>query len=193
MPLQLDRMAELDAALGAGALLLVPNYRSSDQLVDQVCHHRQREHSSSVFRRPAIRAIDLWFRELWDELAQLHHADSLRWRVLEPLEEQLLWQQVIQRVSPELLLLNRHGTAASVSEAWRLLQQWQLPLTELRKQLSTAGASKDDREYAWSWLQAFEQTLQGMQRRLARFIAADPAALDQATLQATARELASIF
>src|SRR5688572_30657919 len=100
MPLQLDRMAELDAALAGGAILLVPNYRSSDQLVDQLCHHRQRTQRGSVFPRPAIRAIDLWFTELWEQLTQLHAAEQLQWRVLQPVEEQLLWQQLIQRVSP---------------------------------------------------------------------------------------------
>jgi ATP-dependent helicase/nuclease subunit B len=184
MPLQLDRMAELDTALSAGAILLVPNYRSSDQLVDQLCLQRQRtqlsQASTAVFPRPAIRAIDLWFRELWEQLAQLHQADTLQWRVLEPVEEHLLWQQLIHRVSPELLLLNRNGTAATVSEAWRLLQQWQLPLTELRIHLSAADdpALKDDREYAVGWLQAFEQmcrrqhllSFSGMLQQLLQFI-----------------------
>src|SRR5688572_29849098 len=107
MPLQLDRMAELDAALSAGALLLVPNYRSSDQLVEQLCRHRQRTHGGVVFPRPAVRAVDLWFTELWEQLTQLHDADVLQWRVLQPTEEQLLWQQLIHKASPELLLLNR--------------------------------------------------------------------------------------
>ncbi len=179
--MQLDRMAELDATLSTGAVLLVPNYRSSDQLVDQVCQHRQMVEHATVFRRPAIRAVDLWLRELWEQLAQLHQADSLHWRVLEPVEEQLLWQQLIHKVSPELLLLNRNGTAAAVSEAWRLLQQWQLPLTELRSHLSAAGdpALKDDREYALGWIQAFEQrcrhdrllSFSGMLQHLLQFVA----------------------
>ncbi|HEY0961311.1 MAG TPA: PD-(D/E)XK nuclease family protein [Pseudomonadales bacterium] len=183
MPLRLDRMAELDAALAAGALLLVPNYRSSDQLVDQLCLHRQQTQAGigNVFRKPPIRAIDLWFTELWNELAQLHGADVLQWRVLQPMEEQLLWQQVIESESPELVLLNRDGTASTVAEAWRLLQQWQLPLGELRRHLSVGNdpAHRDDREYAWQWLQAFEQqcrqrqllTFSGMLVQLLQFIA----------------------
>jgi ATP-dependent helicase/nuclease subunit B len=180
MPLQLDRMAELDAALSAGALLLVPNYRSSDQLVEQLCRHRQRTHGGVVFPRPAVRAVDLWFTELWEQLTQLHDADVLQWRVLQPTEEQLLWQQLIHKASPELLLLNREGTATAAAGAWRLLQQWQVPLTELRQHLglASAPAQKDDREYAWSWLQAFDQlcrrqrllTFSSMLQQLLRFV-----------------------
>ncbi len=159
MPLQLDRMAELDAALASGALLLVPNYRSSDQLVDQLCRHRQRTLGGAVFSRPAIRAIDLWLAELWEQLTALHNAETLQWRVLQPAEEQLLWQQLIRKASPELLLLNRDGTATAAASAWRLLQQWQVPPAELRRHLGLASDpdQKDDREYAWSWLQAFDQ------------------------------------
>jgi probable DNA repair protein len=165
MPLQLDRIAELDAALSAGALLLVPNYRGSDQLVDQLCLYRRRAQGGSVFVRPAIRAIDLWLRELWEQLTQLHDAACLGWRILEPAEEQVLWQQLIRKASPELLLLNRDGSATAAASAWRLLQQWQLPLEELRRNLELAGdpAHKDDREYAWAWLQAFDQHCQRQQ------------------------------
>lgn len=180
MPLRLDRMAELDSALARGAVLLVPNYRSSDQLVDQLCLHRQRTQHGRVFLKPAIRAIDLWFTELWNELAQLHDADVLQWRVLQPMEEQLLWQQVVESESPELILLNRDGTASTIAEAWKLLQQWQLPLGELRRHLSFGSdpGHRDDREYAWLWLQAFEQlcrsrqllTFSGMLVQLLQFI-----------------------
>lgn len=180
MPLQLDRMAELDAALAGGALLLVPNYRSSDQLVDQLCRHRHGVHGGAVFARPAIRAIDLWLAGLWEQLTTLHAADCLQWRVLQPAEEQLLWQQLIRKTSPELLLLNRDGSANAAAGAWRLLQQWRIPLGELRRhlELGADAGQKDDREYAWSWLQAFEQHCQrqrllsfsGMLQQLLRFV-----------------------
>ncbi len=180
MPLQLDRMAELDAALADGALLLVPNYRSSDQLIDQLCRHRQRTQGGTVFARPPVRAIDLWLTELWDELTRMHDADCLQWRLLQPAEEQLLWQQLIRKSSPELLLLNRDGAAAAAAGAWRLLQQWQIPLAELRGHVSPADdpAQRDDREYAWTWLQAFEQlcrrqrllSFSGMLQQLLQFL-----------------------
>lgn len=180
MPLQLDRMEELDAALSGGALLLVPNYRSSDQLVDQLCRHRQRMQGGTVFHRPAIRAIDLWLTELWDQLTLVHDADILQCRVLQPAEEQLLWQQLVSKASPELLLLNRDGTATAAASAARLLQQWQIPLPELRRHLGMASdpSQKDDHEYAWQWLQAFEQlcrrqcllSFSGMLQQLLQFV-----------------------
>lgn len=180
MPLQLDRMAELDAALEAGALLLVPNFRSSDQLVDQLCRYRRRVLPTALLPRPAIRAVDLWLEELWQQLGHLHHADTLHWRVLQPAEEQVLWQRLIRKTSPELLLLNQDGTAVAAASAWRLLQQWQIPLPALRQHLvaGTGFEQKDDREYAWSWLQAFEQHCQrnhllsfsGMLQQLLQFV-----------------------
>lgn len=180
MPLQLTGMAELATALADDALLLVPNYRSSDQLTDQLCRYRQQSLGGTVFRRPPIRAIDLWLRESWEQLAQLHAAPKLHWRVLQPAEEQLLWQQLVQQAAPELLLLNRDGTASAAAEAWRLLQQWQLPLATLRRHLNQGGndTDKDDREYAFLWLQAFERhcdreqllTFSGMLQQLLGFI-----------------------
>ncbi len=179
MPLQLDRMEELDAALTNGAVLLVPNFRSSDQLVDQLCRYRRGD-NSKVLVRPAIHAIDLWLADLWEQLTLLHDAESLAWRVLQPAEEQLLWQELVYKASPELLLLNRDGTATLAASAWRFLQQWQISLAELRSHLSLTHDStwKDDREYAWSWLQTFDRYCQrqhllsfsGMLQLLLQFI-----------------------
>ncbi len=164
MALILDRMSQLDTALGSGALMLVPNYRSSEQLGDQLCRFRLRQQAGKVLQRPAIVAIDLWLSDLWDQLAQFYTADCLVWKLLQPSEEPLVWQQVIRKTSPELLLLNQEGTATLAASAWRQLQQWQIPLTELRTHLSLAGDEQaDDREYAWRWLQAFERHCQHTQ------------------------------
>lgn len=164
MPLQLDRMPELSQALDAGALLLAPNYRSSDQLLEQLCRYRLQQGHGPAFPRPAIRAIDLWVADLWQRLAALHDAAVLDWQVLEPADEQLLWQQVISATSPELLLLNREGTAVAAAEAWRLLQQAQLSLGAVRQHLVLGDNSQtDDREHAYAWFQAFARQCQAQQ------------------------------
>lgn len=52
---------------------------------------------------------------------------------------------------------------------------------------SEVGGSEKERRHA------FELTLQGMRRRLERFLSAEPASLDRLALQARARELANVF
>lgn len=151
-----DTLAQLDAALVEGAVVLVPNYRSSDQLIDALCDWRRRTRGAGAVQpRPAIFAIDLWLHDLWRALAQLDEAEILGSHLLSPGEEQLLWSRLIVETSPDLLLLNPEGTASTAASAYRLLQQWQVPLATLRSQLAYTD-DLDDRARAFQWFSAFE-------------------------------------
>jgi probable DNA repair protein len=151
-----DTLAQLDTDLAGGALALVPNYRSSDQLIDALCAWRRRHGAPAVQPRPAIVAIDLWLSDLWRALAQLDDARVLASRLLSTGEEQLLWSRLISEAAPDLLLLNPEGTASTLAAGYRLLQQWQIPLDTLRAQLSLTDETLDDRARAFTWFKAFE-------------------------------------
>jgi len=158
MPLQDAALRQLDALLQEGALVLVPNHRSSGQLGELVARWRADTGNRMVQPKPAIMAIDLWLTDLWRQLSLHRDDDRLQWHVLQGGEELLLWRKVLQDSSPDLLLLNQDGAAASASEALRLLQQWQIPAATLRQHVqSAAGELPDDRALAMQWLQAFER------------------------------------
>jgi ATP-dependent helicase/nuclease subunit B len=174
MTLTVERLTQLAIELAQGATILTPNYRSSDQLTEQ-CYRAIAHRQPTFQQRPAILAIDLWLSDLWRQLAQWNdrdqwdNSDVLSWHVLQPAEEHLLWHKVIRQRSPDLLLLNEEGAASEAAAAWRLLQQWQIPLAELRQQLSFANDENaaDDCETAWHWFNAFDRYCR--QQRLLSF------------------------
>jgi len=157
-----DELTAIDAALGEGAVVLVPNYRASDQLIDLLCARRG---AAPVQRRPDVVAIDLWLHDLWRELARLDSSEALQAQLLSPAEEHLFWREVIQTNAPDLLLLNPEGAATTASSGYRLLQQWQVALTEVKQQLGAfASAEHDDRARALQWFTAFAKRCQEQKR-----------------------------
>lgn len=151
------------AVLAEGGLVLTPNFRSSDQLIEW---SRQ---PALVQPRPAILAIDLWLRDLWTEATQRGTDAALDYQLLTPAEELLLWRQVVTEASPGLFLLDHTGAAASAADGWRLLQQWCLSLPQLRAGLRFGSATEtaDDCEIAWRWFAHFERLCQ--QRKVLAF------------------------
>lgn len=148
----------LDAALTAGATVLVPNHRASQQLQEAWSRRQIRASGKRVLRLPAIRAIDPWLADIWQQLALLYPSPVLGWHILQPVQELLLWRQVIADSPAGATLLNLDGTASSVRNAWRLLQQHRVPPAELRSELSFArlpGELPDDRMIFQEWLTAF--------------------------------------
>jgi ATP-dependent helicase/nuclease subunit B len=149
----------LDQALQNQALVLTPNYRSSDQLIDAICRYRESTLGSSVSIRPAITAIDTWLRELWTRTALLHPTPKSGCRILGSTEEKLLWQQVLRDNTEGLVLLQQDSATDSLASAWRLLQQWQVGIDTPAKivQPGTNPFARDDLQWAAFWLQCFDR------------------------------------
>ncbi len=126
----------LDTALTAGAVVLTPNYLSSIQLQNHWCRYTLNHQHSKIIATPAIFAIDLWLEQLWQTLALHCTHPKLAWHLLQPAQELLLWQQVIRESDAGANLLNIDGTAHSTRETLLLLQQWQIPLAELKSHVS---------------------------------------------------------
>lgn len=153
-----DTLATLDSALASGAAVLVPNHRASQQLQDAWNRRQIRATGNPVLALPAIRAIDPWLDHIWQQLALLQASPVLGWHILQPVQELLLWRQVIANSPAGATLLNLDGTASSVRNAWRLLQQHRITPAELRSELSFArlpGELPDDRMIFQEWLTAF--------------------------------------
>jgi ATP-dependent helicase/nuclease subunit B len=153
-----DLLAELADALAAGAVLVVPNHRSSQQLQDTLARWQSRRLGAPVLRVPPIHAVDVWLRDLWQQLALHNEAPVLGWHLLEPAEELLLWRQVLANAPSAAALLNQEGTAATARDTWKLLQHALVGVSDLRAALQLhrlPGALPDDRAIWFEWLQAF--------------------------------------
>ena len=149
--------AILEQALSSGAVVLVPNYRSSDLLLDSVTAHRRHSGAPAVQPRPAIFAIDLWLNDVWEIFSLNIPAEKLGWRLLTTAEENLLWRQLIRQSPTDLVLLQEEGTAIALGKAQLLLQQWQIPFSVLKQCVRTGpvDAESDDYQLALHWLTAF--------------------------------------
>jgi ATP-dependent helicase/nuclease subunit B len=163
-------LTELAEALAGGAVLVVPNHRSSQQLHDAWGQWQSRRLGTPVHRVPPIRAVDTWLGDVWQQLALHNEAPVLGWHLLEPAEELLLWRQVLAASPSAAELLNHEGTAATARDTWRLLQQALIGASDLRGALTLQqfpGGLPDDRAIWFEWLQAF--TTLCKKRRLLTF------------------------
>lgn len=69
--------------------------------------------------------MDGWLQSLWEKLQQGCFGDSDR-ILLKPVQESLIWEQIIQQSSQGRDLLNPRQTAAVAIDAWHKSIQWQI-------------------------------------------------------------------
>lgn len=110
------------AALTAGRLVLVPNQRTRETLLQQW----QASQQAKVWRWPRVEAIDFWLRDQWQRLADGGISPYCELKLLEPAEEFLLWLQVVQESLATTPLLNPAETATSLSRTYHSSRQWLL-------------------------------------------------------------------
>lgn len=107
-------------------------------------NHTQRE-------KNAISQSD-WLDQLWLSCAQT----MPEWKRLTSLQSTLLWQEIIEK--EELPLLNTKAVIAGVQQAWQWLQQWKIPLSELKKEIEKTSEQKNlsDMAYFFNWASTYE-------------------------------------
>ncbi|HTQ98770.1 MAG TPA: PD-(D/E)XK nuclease family protein [Candidatus Acidoferrum sp.] len=152
-------LSQLDEFLRDGGVLLLPNHHGAQQWQDLLGQWHCQQLNTRVVEAPAIYAVDLWLRQLWQTLALQCNAAEFGWRVLAPAEEELLWQHYLDRQTTTTLL-NTAGTARQLREASAQLQLWQVSLAELRQYLPWQegdDGAQADTVIAWRWLQGFDQ------------------------------------
>ncbi|HEX4594432.1 MAG TPA: hypothetical protein VH157_09160, partial [Bryobacteraceae bacterium] len=113
---------------------------------------RQKAKARSVWKTPDILPLDAFLGRTWREWVQ-GGADPNIPALLDPQQEQFVWEQVI-RESPEgESLLQIPETAAEAMEAWRLMLAYRLPLD------GRFEASEDWSAFA-AWARAFQKRCQ---------------------------------
>jgi ATP-dependent helicase/nuclease subunit B len=114
-------------AIEGGATVLTAGRRLARSLAQAYGAH-QREWGRSVWRSPDILPLDAYLRRCWAEwlLSTSAPAPPL---LLNPVQEQAVWESVIRDSPHGESLLRIPETARCAREAWALVQAWRLPWT----------------------------------------------------------------
>jgi len=140
------RRERVDAWLSKGGLVLASTERAA-QAVAAAFHAARRAEDLLAWLTPAIFAWDAWVRDRWLE------QNSTGLMLLNPLQEQRLWAQVIQRRPAVEGILDTNRLAASAMQAYRLL--WSYAPEALRA--SARMGWPGDAAIFSQWLTDFEE------------------------------------
>jgi ATP-dependent helicase/nuclease subunit B len=111
--------------LERGATLITASHRLARALRDAF-HARQRELGRSVWNRPDILALDSFLDRAWR--GWLWSGGGASPVLLQPLQEQMVWETVIRGSPAGDSLLQIPETARRAMDAWRLVQGYRLPV-----------------------------------------------------------------
>jgi len=136
-------------------IILTPNRRLTTFL--------QREHNLQqqalgkvVWEEPKIYPINVWLEQLWQQTV---HAWS--YKILTALEQQLIWEEIINSSDIGQQLLNVKITAEQVLKAWESLQQWEISLTEVQDYVDPSVDNLNSDTAAFlTWAQSYQQWCQ---------------------------------
>ena len=112
----------IQTALDVGETILVPNNRTRDAILLRLAQTR----GTRNFLTPAVFAIDIWIRELWDRLGSLGYTPCAQTAILSSMEEEFIWTTLIEDSLDQYPLLNPEQTAGVIRHAFQLMKLWRL-------------------------------------------------------------------
>lgn len=137
-------------AVESGGTVITASRRLRRVLTQQF-NARQREQGRSVWNTPDILPLDAFLKRSWsNHVGRGKPCGTL----LDPLQEQVVWEQVIRESPAGDSLLRLPETARHAMEAWQLMQAYRLPLD------GRFEASDDWAAFA-SWSRAFRKLCSG--------------------------------
>ena len=117
---------EIFRALREGVTLLTAGRRLARVLASEF-HSLEVECGHTVWNRPDVLPLDAYLDRAWGEwLAR--YADDNAPVLLDAVQEQMLWDQIIRDSPAGASLLQIPETARQASETWRLMVEYRLPL-----------------------------------------------------------------
>src|SRR5580658_3896464 len=116
---------EIFRALERGVAIVTASHRLA-RVLTNAFHDRQRELGRSAWRRPDILPFDAFLERAWREW--LWRGADTTLTLLQPLQEQLLWEKVIRDSPAGDSLLQIPETARSAKHAWQLVHAYRLPM-----------------------------------------------------------------
>jgi len=140
---------EVFAALERGATLAT----STPRLARSFAHEfgaRQLAFGRHAWPTPAILPWSAFIRRLWENSAGEGSAP-----VLTAVQEQALWEAIVEE-SPEWAnLIQPHAAARLAGEAWRLIQEWRIPLAGRKHSAAVWDATAETSTFL-GWAQQFQ-------------------------------------
>lgn len=134
------------AALRAGATLVTGSLRLARYLRAGFDTDR-RAAGELAWESPDIISWSAWLARLWEQLA-LTPGDRPLPLLLSPLQEQVLWQEVVEQSRFGHALLQVPAAARQARDAYQLLEQWQLRLPEPAPNEDVAAFAAWSADYA---------------------------------------------
>jgi ATP-dependent helicase/nuclease subunit B len=111
-------------AIELGATVITASRRLARVLTAEFNSH-EREQGRSIWNTPDILPLDAFLKRCW---ANHVWAGEARGVLLDDLQEQVVWEQVIRDTPAGDSLLRLPETAQQAMEAWQLIQAYRLPL-----------------------------------------------------------------
>ena len=115
-------------ALESGATVITASRRLA-RVLTQGVHAGQREQGRSVWNTPDILPLGAFLKRSWWNYVRATDAGRETCAtLLDELQEQVVWEQVIRESPAGDSLLRIPETAVRAMEAWQLVQAYRLPL-----------------------------------------------------------------
>ena len=115
---------EVFQAAGNGALILTASSRLA-RVLTQEFNAFQRDQGHTAWRTADILPLRAYLRRYWREWIL---AGETTLALLDPMQERALWEQVIRESTDGDTLLRIPETAAAAATAWKVVQDYRLPL-----------------------------------------------------------------
>ncbi|MBL4821171.1 MAG: PD-(D/E)XK nuclease family protein [Gammaproteobacteria bacterium] len=147
-------ISPLRSALDEGAVILVPNHRIRDAIVDSY----SKESSVKTWRTPLVFAIDIWLKQLWDSGAAQGIPPFAHQQLLGRIEELYIWTGIIEKSLDRIPLINPDETAVEVNHAYQQLRQW-LPDKSDNEKLQSFSGIPDIAEFL-NWKKQYRRLCQ---------------------------------
>src|SRR6202453_1860506 len=139
---------EIFRALQKGAPVLTAGGRLARVLAREF-HSMESERGHTVWNRPDVLPLDAFLDRMWGEWLG-RYADEDAPILLDAVQEQMLWEQIIRESPAGASLLQIPETARQASETWRLVAEYRLPVD------GSFEASEDRAAFA-NWSREFRR------------------------------------
>lgn len=151
MPQSLIDIAPLQPLLQSGHLILTPNSRLKNKLI-QAYNHQQNLDGKSCWHQPRVFAIRDWLTAQYDNLLSAARIDQPG-AMATGTQLQQLWLKVIDSHTDGLELINPLRLASDANSAYATLQRWNIDVASI-------DVETDQQAQFVSWAQQFEADLQ---------------------------------
>ncbi|MEO5341021.1 MAG: PD-(D/E)XK nuclease family protein [Magnetococcus sp. MYC-9] len=127
-------MMDILKSLDPESLILTVNRRLARTLT-RLADQQQRAAGAAAWPTPRILPWESWLEQCWEQILDHRELPSAPTaadtpRLLNPWQERLLWERIIAASPAGESLLQVAEAAKTAQQAWQLLQQWRLTLTD---------------------------------------------------------------